>query len=151
MISIFEIVRTDLWDGLDPDHKLNLQHLHYAVNSIRSHFKFPLIINNWTSRRNSGYRTLEDHFATYKVINDKRLKEGKPVVTPPMKSMHLSGSAADLYDPRFMFKRWALDNLHHFERLDLYMEDFDATGGLNGGWAHLQTMPTVSGKRFFNP
>jgi len=151
MIHLNEIVKPEVFGRISIDHRLHISHIHYAVNCIRSHFKNPLIINDYVSRFYSGYRTIEEHIKLYDLLNEKRLMKNKPRLSVPMKSQHLIGAAVDLFDPTFEIKKWVLDHLDIIERLDLYMEDFDATGGIDGGWLHIGLYPPQSGKRFFKP
>lgn len=144
MISLDEICKPDIFNKVPVDHQLNMAHLHYAANSLRSHYKKPLTVS-------SGYRTLEDHKRIYEKINVKRINDGLQMISAPMGSQHLIGSALDLYDPTFQIKNWIVDHLELAERLDIYFEDFDATGGVGGGWLHMQLWSPASGKRFFKP
>lgn len=65
----------------------------------------------------------------------------------PMGSSHLTGKAADIEDADGKLKAWILKNENKLAELGLYMEHPDYCNG----WAHLQSVPPKSGKRFFIP
>jgi uncharacterized protein YcbK (DUF882 family) len=62
-------------------------------------------------------------------------------------SKHLTGQAADIYDPSGLLKRWIKDNIALIETIGLWMEDFSFTPN----WVHFQSVPPLSGNRFFIP
>lgn len=70
-------------------------------------------------------------------------------------STHLDGEGIDVQDqhPERPLARWCLRNLHHLERLGLWMEDPRWTGGKNNDdpWVHWQKRPPRSGNRIFIP
>ena len=144
MIHLHELISDEKWLSASLDHKFNLQQLHYKLNFVRALYAKPMIVT-------SGYRSKEDHFRIYKEINDKRLEDGKKELTIPWGSNHLIGSAADIHDPFGSLKKWVLDNLDVVEQMNLYLEKFEATGGLDSGWLHFAIYPPKSGHRFFNP
>lgn len=63
------------------------------------------------------------------------------------KSAHLTCEAVDLRDPDGKLARWCLENIELLIKLDLYLESPTKTPG----WVHLQTRPTKSGNRVFQP
>lgn len=66
------------------------------------------------------------------------------------RSAHQSGEALDILDDKnqTLCKKITKELL---EKYDLYREDSDYTIGKNDNWVHLQTRPTKSGKRIFQP
>lgn len=134
MIYINELIKVDM-ETLPKDHQINLIHLHHKLNVIRRFWKNPMYVT-------SGYRTKEDHFRIYKQ---------KGVDKPPMGSQHLIGAACDIADPDGELKQWIGMNLHYIEEVGLWLESFQATGGITGGWIHFQIYPPHSGNRFFEP
>ena len=62
-------------------------------------------------------------------------------------SKHLTGEAADIYDPDEKLKEWILQNLEKVELIGLWFEDFSSTKN----WVHAQIVAPKSGKRFFIP
>jgi hypothetical protein len=82
-------------------------------------------------------------------------RTGSPTATPPSAHRIIDGkgAAVDQYDPRDKIDNW-LDGFEDgqggnsvLEKYGLYREDPSKTPG----WCHLQTRPTVSGKRTFMP
>ena len=134
MIYLRELISIDI-DNLPEDHFSNILQLHYRLNKIRHHWQVPMYIT-------SGYRTEFDH---------RRIYKEKGIHNPPMGSKHLIGAAADVSDPKGSLKKWIGDNIKIVEKADLWMESFEATGGLDGGWVHFQLYPPSSGNRFFEP
>jgi hypothetical protein len=134
MIYFNELVKVDM-DKLPKDHQANLIQLHYRLNMIRRFWQKPMNVS-------SGYRTKEDHFRIYKNLGRDN---------PPMGSQHLIGAAADIWDGKGELKSWIADNLHVCEDYGLWLESFDATGGIDSGWIHFQLYPPKSGNRFFKP
>lgn len=64
-----------------------------------------------------------------------------------VKSKHLLGQAADVYDPDGKLWAWCMDNLSIVELSDLWLEDKKSTPT----WVHFQSVPPSSGKRIFIP
>jgi hypothetical protein len=62
-------------------------------------------------------------------------------------SLHMTGQALDLFDPRGAIDRWMLSSPQPLIDLGLWVEDSSHTPG----WAHIQTRPPRSGNRFFMP
>lgn len=62
-------------------------------------------------------------------------------------SAHCTGEAIDIKDSTGSLKEKVLNNLELLEKHGLYMESPNYTKT----WCHLQTRPTKSGKRVFNP
>lgn len=63
------------------------------------------------------------------------------------KSKHMTGQACDLYDPEGAIDDWLMDNQTAMVELRLFGEHPSATKG----WAHVQIVPPMSGKRVFYP
>lgn len=143
MILIKELC--SIYDYIPEDHKLNLSHLHYCLNSIRAHYGKPITIT-------SGYRTAKEHEAIYARKNEERLYKNLSPIPVPMMSWHLCGAAADLADPTGELLSFIQENMALINRLDLYFEDPSVTRpGTPGGWIHCQIFAPVSGKRFYLP
>lgn len=115
-------------------HEENLFDLLSKINKLRDAYGKPL-------RVTSGYRTLEKHLAIY---------HAKGIDKVPMKSLHLTGEAVDITpidgDIADLHK-WIKDNVKLMEESGFWFEDFSVTTT----WAHCQTRPPKSGKRFFLP
>lgn len=62
-------------------------------------------------------------------------------------SKHLSGWAADIYDPKKKLQAFIKKDPAILERIGLWCESFDHTSN----WVHCQATPPASGKRFFIP
>jgi|SRR5579859_2510870 len=62
-------------------------------------------------------------------------------------SKHLTGQAADIYDPDGELKAWILLNLPTVEEIGFWFEAFASTPN----WVHFQIVPPGSGERFFIP
>ncbi|MFZ4602227.1 MAG: D-Ala-D-Ala carboxypeptidase family metallohydrolase [Caulobacterales bacterium] len=62
-------------------------------------------------------------------------------------SHHIRAAAIDLSDTSEAIDGWCLRNLHHLERLGLWLEAPQATRR----WCHLQIVPPRSGRRVFIP
>lgn len=66
------------------------------------------------------------------------------------KSAHCQGKAIDIKDPKGLLKQYLLRNTQLLKEYGLRMEEPESTGGLHGGWCHLDTMP-VKFRRIFRP
>ena len=89
----------------------------------------------------SGFRTMEDHIRVY------REKGITDVTKIPMKSLHLTGKAIDIYDPNFELTDWCkLNNSKILKEVGLWCEDDKSVKRL-----HFQTSPPRSGSRWFKP
>lgn len=62
-------------------------------------------------------------------------------------SRHITAQALDTHDPKRLFARWCLSNLHELEQIGLWMENPRWTPH----WVHLQTVPPGSGHRVYIP
>jgi hypothetical protein len=67
--------------------------------------------------------------------------------TKATNSKHLTGQAADIYDPSDILKDWIMDNLEFIEDIGFWFERF----GYTPNWVHWQIVPPGSGERFFIP
>lgn len=65
------------------------------------------------------------------------------------KSAHVQGKAIDIADPQGKLKRYLMDNSYLLKRYGLRMEHPKCTGGFNGGWCHLDTVPVKYNRIFF--
>jgi hypothetical protein len=123
MLSLFELNSHNY--PTTPEIDENLQVLLGKLNRIRVAYGIPMTVT-------SGLRTLE-----------KQLE-----VNPHApKSHHITGEAADIYDPEGLLKTWVDQNLDLIEKIGLWMEDFASTPT----WVHFQITPPKSGHRFFIP
>lgn len=119
------------------EHAANLEDLLKKLNKFRSAYGKPLQVT-------SGYRSLEHHLAIYaaKGITDK--------AKIPMRSLHLTGCAADvapIEDNIKHLQEWILNNEPLMIEIGLWFESFEHTPT----WCHIQIIPPKSGKRFFQP
>jgi len=121
MISIEELYKPADFGAIDEDAMINLRQLHYKLNCVRAAYGNVMVVD-------SGFRTLAEQTEIYVA-----LKKATAVG-----SQHLIGAAADVSDPKGELKKWVLDNLAFIESQYLFMENFNATGGLNSGWVHFQ-------------
>lgn len=140
MIARKELVADHLWDSLSADEQFNINILHYKLNYVRKLYNHVMIVT-------SGYRTKKDHEKIYAEINTKRELQDKEKIKTPMKSFHLRGAAADIYDPMQRLQKWINENMDVIESLNLHLEHFDATPN----WVHFQIYPPLSGKTLFFP
>jgi hypothetical protein len=141
-IQMSELCDIESMGAMPIEHRINLEVLYYKLSYLRSHVNMPLVINT-RAVKSRGYRTLEQHYNLYE---DIMRKTGK-MVHIPTKSMHLYGAAADIYDPTRELQKWIREHMKIVEKLDLYMEHFDATPT----WVHMQLYAPESGSRFFLP
>ena len=107
----------------------NLQLLLERMNELRAIWAKPMIVT-------SGLRSEEHQL--------ELIKSGKSTARV---SKHLSGNACDILDKDGSLGRWCLENQAVLERIGLWCEHPNHTVG----WVHFQTMPPMSGKRFFIP
>lgn len=130
MIFLSELCRYD-FQKLPIDHQINLMRTHQMMNLIRSKYGKPMVVT-------SGYRSIEDHVRIYQ---DRKLGN------PPMGSLHLSGLAVDIADPKGDLKSWVMDHLDFFKSIPVCFEDFSVTSN----WVHFQFLYPLSQKTFFIP
>jgi uncharacterized protein YcbK (DUF882 family) len=120
-----------------PEIDKNLAILLDRLNQVRSAFGKPMICT-------SGLRSIKDHKRIYE-------KKGIPENKIPMKSKHLFGQAADIFDPNQELQEWCKKNEDLLKTIGLWMESFSATPN----WCHFQIVPYGSyqeGKSiWFNP
>jgi uncharacterized protein YcbK (DUF882 family) len=67
--------------------------------------------------------------------------------TKAVHSKHLSGWAADIFDPKKKLQAFIKKDPAILERIGLWCEAFEYTAT----WVHVQATPPKSGKRFFIP
>lgn len=115
------------------EHQHNIDALLDKVGKLQDAYGKPF-------RVTSGYRSEQYHLKIYS-------KLGIHPPNVPMGSLHLSGQAVDIYDPKKEVMQFILDNKQLCEDLGLYFEDFRWTTN----WVHIQTRPPRSGKRVFIP
>lgn len=128
-----KITKEELTNGKEvaAEHTINFEVLYFKMNLLRYFYGKPMVIT-------SGYRTKEDQIRIY---NEKGIKD------PPMRSKHLLGMAADVFDPTGSLKKWIKDNESLVISIGFWMEHFDYTAT----WCHLQIIPPKSGSRYFIP
>ena len=132
MISMNELIVGTKWDLIPSDHQDNLNILLDRLNLVRVVFGRAMTIT-------SGYRSMKHHLEIYAkkgMIDKSKI---------PLKSLHLFGQAADVYDPKKILQAWCLANVKELEEIELWMEDFSYTTT----WCHFQILPPKSLKRFF--
>lgn len=118
----------DLPKGIQANLKVTLE----RVNKIRTEWGKPMQVT-------SGIRTIEDHLRIYK---EKGITDLKKI---PMQSKHLTGQAIDVFDPKLELTAWLKKEPKHLEEAQLWCEDG------NSNWTHFQTLPPLSGNRWFKP
>ncbi len=111
----------------DYEVSLNLVILCRRLNIVRAAYGIPMIVT-------SGLRS--------ETQQQQLIASG---VSKASKSHHLTGEAADIYDPDKNLYKWCLDNEVVLEHAQLWCET------QQGPWVHFQSVPPKSGKRFFNP
>lgn len=132
MITLLEILGRAKLDALPLEVQKNLGTLVERVNKVRGLWGKPMIVT-------SGLRTMEDHLRIY---------ASKGVTDPakiPMRSRHLIGAAVDIADDGLILTRWLKDNPSILEDARLWCEEG------NKNWVHFQTVPPLSGARWFLP
>lgn len=134
MITIIELLSGNDYDSLSPEIQANIQDLLIKINKVRTEWDHPMIVT-------SGLRSMEHHLAIYKA---KGITDTKRI---PMKSRHLYGLACDISDPKQELQKWCFDNIKLLEEIGLWMESFAFTKT----WCHFQSVPPLSGRRFFMP
>lgn len=112
-----------------PEEDKNLDTLLDRLSKVRESYGEPMLIT-------SGLRSDSDQ--------EVLIVMGK---SNAPKSRHLTGEAADVYDPQGLLKSWVESHIDLIEQLGLWMEDFAHTPT----WVHFQIVPPKSGKRFFIP
>ncbi len=116
------------------EFKENLLELLIKINKVRDAFGREMTVS-------SGFRSKRKHLAIYR---KKGITDPKKI---PMKSRHLTCQAVDIFDPQKKLQKWVKDNILLVEQIGLWVEDFSSTPD----WIHFQTIPPLSGKRFFFP
>lgn len=112
-----------------PEIDKNLGILLDKLNQVRTAWGKPMIVT-------SGLRSDAQQQAL--------IAQGK---SNAPKSHHLTGEAADIYDPNGELKKWVMENVPLMEQIGFWFEDF----GHTETWVHFQVVPPHSMKRFFIP
>lgn len=112
-----------------PEIDANLADLLVKLNKIRTAWAKPMIVT-------SGLRS--------QAQQDGLIADGK---SNAPHSKHLTGQAADIYDPNGDLKSWIMANISLIEEIGFWFEAFDSTPT----WVHFQVLPPASGNRFFIP
>lgn len=134
MINMQELIKDKDFNTLDPQIQINLQTLLERLNKLRGIWGKPMTIT-------SGLRTMEEHLRIYA---DKGITDSSKI---PLLSKHLSGKAADIYDPNFELTNFCKANVNQvLKDCILWAEDDTTTPRL-----HLQTVAPLSGVRWFKP
>jgi uncharacterized protein YcbK (DUF882 family) len=132
MITMNEILKGTKWDTLPKGIQDNLKVTLERANKIRTEWGKPMTVT-------SGIRTIEDHLRIYK---EKGITDLKKI---PMQSKHLTGQAVDVFDPKLELTAWLKQDKTRLEKAELWCEEG------NKNWVHFQTLPPLSGNRWFNP
>jgi len=128
------LIKDTDFNSLDESVQSNLMELLNRINKIRDAYGKPMIVT-------SGLRTIEHHLEIYK-------KKGiTDVQKIPMRSLHLSGRAVDISDPKRELQKFITANVPLLESVGVWCESFVFTKN----WCHLQSVPPLSGRRFFVP
>jgi len=109
------------------DIEHNLEILLARLNIIRAAWDKPMIVT-------SGLRSEKQQ--------QELIAHG---VSKAIKSNHLTGSAADIYDPEGHLYYWVSNNRELLIHAQLWCET------KQGNWVHFQICPPHSNERFFNP
>lgn len=109
------------------DQRFNLQTLCDRLNIIRAHYGIPMIVT-------SGLRSAEDQQGL--------IAAG---ISKATKSHHLTGEAADIYDPDGKLNAFCKENERLLIEAKLWCEE------RQGVWQHFQIVPPVSNNRWFQP
>jgi len=134
MITLKELLSGADFDSLDESVQSNLMELLNRINKIRAAYEKPMVVT-------SGLRTMEHHMDIYK---QKGITDLRKI---PLKSLHLSGRAVDISDPKRELQKFITDNVPLLESVGLWIESFAFTST----WVHMQIKPPLSGRRFFMP
>lgn len=132
MITLKEILKNYKYEDLDPKIQDNINDLLEKINIIRKLWGKPMTVT-------SGFRSKEDQIRIYK---SKGITDLKRI---PMKSLHLSGEAIDIYDPGLELTKWLKKNPDILKDAGFWCEEG------NSNWVHFQTRSPKSGKRWFLP
>jgi hypothetical protein len=109
---------------LTPEMEKNLELLLERVNILRAKYGRPMVVS-------SGYRP--------PVLNKQ--------AGGATGSAHMTCEAVDFRDVSRELTNWIMQNQHLLEEIDIYIENPIHTPT----WLHVQTRPTKSGRRIFNP
>lgn len=90
----------------------------------------------------SGFRSLEHHIEIYK----KKMGKDFSMKKVPLKSLHLTGEAVDIYDKNGKLFLWCYNNVSILENVCLWVENDQGVPRV-----HFQSRPPKSGQRFFLP
>lgn len=142
------INKEDFLKGAENAPKEHLNNIHETwlrVNAVLFHF----LQDNPGAKVvvTSCYRDNNKHIGLYKA---KAKATGIPfeLIRVPMASNHLFGRAVDLGGKDIkLLQQWCLKNVNILEDQKLWCEDFNYTHN----WAHFQTVPPKSKRRFFIP
>jgi len=134
----------DYWMGRDESHE------HALTETIRfSARETVLRVNALLAMMMAAAVPLEANPRTGSLISSgwrpPEINAGTPGAA--VKSRHMTGQAADLYDPDGLLDDWCMDNQDKLADLGLWIEHPCATKG----WCHVQTLPPRSGRRVFYP
>ena len=133
-ISMPELLKGAKLEEQKPEIQANLLISLEKANKLRSAYGKPCTIS-------SGFRTMVDHLRIYK---EKGITDTSKI---PMKSLHLSGEAFDISDPKQELQKFIKANIKLVEEIGIWFEDFSVTTN----WVHCQIKAPKSGNRFFKP
>lgn len=117
-----------------PQIEANLVRLAAAMTAVEVAYGRRLAVT-------SGFRTFDDQVRVYKEINKNRAVK----LATPLRSAHLVGLAADLFDRNGLFWDWLMNNIPLLETLGIFLEQ------KRGQWCHLTLARPRSGNRIFQP
>lgn len=131
------ITLTDFWAGRDVKYasECSLEIKTNAAETVKRVNKLLALAekNGLTcSKVSSGWRP--------KLVNDATANAGKL-------SNHITGRAADLFDPSRLLAQWVINNKDNLALCGLWIEDPRWTPT----WLHLQSLPPPSGKLVYIP
>lgn len=132
MLEMKELLGKYKYDDLALEVRRNLDLLLERANKVRTAWGKPMTVT-------SGFRSMEDHLRIYR---EKGITDPAKI---PMQSRHLTGRAVDIADANLELTAWLKANPKILEDAELWCEEG------NKNWTHLQTVPPVSGKRWFLP
>jgi hypothetical protein len=146
VIKLKDLHKGSNFDSLPPHHQNNLETTYARLKALEAEYLKEYPGHDFVCT--SGYRSLQDHLRIYKQMG---ITDQSKI---PMKSRHLEGAAADIYDPDGNLWRWTYANRALLEKIGLWCEDDRtdmSTNHQKQPRVHYQINPPRSGSRFFKP
>lgn len=131
-ISFKELLHGHVITDITTAQQHNLEDLQVKINKVRDVWGKPMIVT-------SGVRLVQDQLRIYR-------SRGVPDDKIPMGSAHLKGCACDILDEDGSLMQWCRDNVSLLEEVGLWIEDDPSQPRV-----HFQSLPPMSGNRFFKP